>query len=327
MRLEDLDARTFSPRVVLLQTESTKLWMFVQDKLRRYLSTRQESMVDIKKAPDLKSVRQVMTVSPPFSRGWLVQLEAVDRERQDLVNADLFKLIKDSASCLFFIRCEKYAVYKKIKDGLEGLDDVYDMYAPFLRRPDVLYLYDAFVPESKRLKGQLFDYVVQGYSADIDSLFDIFMNLASGVKYQTRADIVDRHGIGGLSVDSFLFSLCNPVGNGIKKVVSNRCRAVVELGGSIGFQTLYNYMCTSLKSIIELKVLLISGKVYKSVSNLPECYNESRLARYQRHIWRLNEIPLSEFLRIRQVLGDRPWGNGTDAMNFVYGYYNLKARY
>ena len=79
-------------------------------------------------------------------------------------------------------------------------------------------------------------------------------------------------------------------------------------------------MHKSLRTLCELKQLMIAGVVYKSVHNLPDSYNEKDIAKYQKYIWRLREIPLSKLLRIINCMGSQ-WQNELDFVQFIYRYY------
>lgn len=326
MQISILDRANIRPSVVLLQTPSTHLNMFIEDKLKRQCGARSESILAIRSKADIKTVKAFNTLYPPVGDRWFVQIDL-----DEFNDKDIIKLIGSSSTCLYFITCSKYIQFKNMKDALkkQGVSDVYDFYINFLGRSDFLYLYDAFVPEDKRLNKQLFDFVKQGYSGDIDTVFKLWLELANGTKFTTRKAITDFCGLGGLTVESIIFSLLKDISGsdkGLKKVMNNRIRACTELATSLGYSSLYNFMCKSLYNMIQLKCLMISGKVYKTVMNLPECYDEKSLARYQRYIWRLKQIPLSRLLLLRQMLGYKRWNSELDIFQFIYSYYNNIAK-
>lgn len=321
MYLRDLDNRDFT--VCLLQTSSPKMETFIKDKVKRKYHGRQDTIIDVEKTTDLKDVRGVLGIVPPFSEKWVVNVKVESVDRKQLVNT-----IKSSTTCVFFCTVSKYKNYKEFKDSLKGVDVVFDYYMNYLRRLDVIYLYDCFVPKERRFTKMLFDYVVQSYSGDIDSIFDIFLALGSGKELKTRGDIAKIGGIGGLTIESFIFSLLKEpptTVKGLKRVMKNRITAGKELGQLYGFSKFYSYMNRSLMTMIELKMLLLSGEVYKSVKSLPDGYDEKRIARYQKYIWRLKSIPLRNLLVLRETMGSRRWSDDTGFLSFYYklvrGYY------
>ena len=320
MRLQDLDSKNANPTVVLLQTPSTQLSIFLYDKLKLRFHCNSDSIVSVESKSDVKKIRDVSTTSPPFGDKWLIQVNL------DKVNdKELVKAIHDSSTCIFFCTCSKYKTFKQFKDSVKDVNGVYDYYVTYIRRPDLLYLYDALVPEDNKLSKQLFDYVAQSYSSDIDAIFDLLLALNKGDSFESRKDIAELCGLGNNSVESFLLSLMKPMSEtekGTHTVIKNRAKMGADLGATIGWSSFYNFFNSSLDSFIQLKVLVISGVVYKQVRDLPDSYDEQKLSKYNKYLWRLKEVPLSRFLRMKQVLleGGR-WNKPADFLRFLYCYY------
>ena len=314
MLLRNLDDNNISCNVVILQTSSDKLRMFVQDKIKRKFKCNVDTIISCSSKKDYKQLKDVINVIPPFSDKWYIDVDLDSCNDKDFVN-----LVKDSTTCVFFCNVKKYGTYKKFKQEIKQVSGVFD----YLRRNDFIYLYDCFVPEDKRLQKALFDYVVQSYSGDIESVFDLFLELANGREVKTRKDISDICGLGGNSVESFIVSMLKQpptTEKGLNKVLKNRVRAGTELAESYGYSSFYNRLRKTLMCFIQLKELLISGVVYKQIHKLPDCYDERTLSRYQRYIWRLKEIPLSRILRLYSSLGNSVWRSDIDFLNFLYSY-------
>ena len=325
MRLQDLDSKNANPNVVILQTPSTQLSIFLYDKLKLKFHCNSDSIINVETKSDVKKVRDVLTTTPPFGDKWLINVNL------DRVNdKDLVKAVHDSITCLFFCTCSKYKIFKQFKDSVKDVNGLYDYYITYIRRPDLLYLYDALVPEDNKLNKQLFDYVAQSYSSDIDAVFDLFLALNKGDKFESRKDIAELCGLGNNSVESFLLSLMKPASNtekGINTVIKNRAKMGADLGATIGWSSFYNFFNSSLDCFIQLKVLTISGVVYKQVRDLPEAYDEQKLSKYNKYLWRLKEVPLSRFLRMKQFLLDGGrWNKPADFLQFLYCYYTESVK-
>jgi hypothetical protein len=323
VRLSDLDSKNLNINVVLLQTPSTKLTMFLQDKVKRKYKCKNDSIIDIGVKSDYKKVKEVLGTTPPFSDKWYV---SVDLDKT--MDKELIELVKQSYTCVFFCTCSKYKTFKQFKEGLKDMTGVFDFYINYLRRPDFLYLYDAFTLSDNKLNKQLFDYAVQSYSGDIEAVFELLIHLNQGEKFENRKEIAEICGLGSLSIESYIFTLLKELSGsdkGLATVIKNRVKAGVELGEAIGFSSMYNFMSRSLLLFCELKMLVMSGIVYKTVRNLPDTFDEKALSRYQKYIWRLKEIPLSDLLRLRQCMGKKAWRSELDFLNFIYRYYNMKA--
>ena len=132
--------------------------------------------------------------------------------------------------------------------------------------------------------------------------------------------------------------------NGFKRVFKQRVKTAFDLLNSTTFAAdtskvkdmsgatesnakpskLYAYINNNLMNFIALKMLIISGKVYKSIpTEIIELYNVTyglHIDKYQRFIWRLNQIPLSKFLLLKQCMG-KVWRDDLDILKFLYRYY------
>lgn len=323
MRLSDIDSDTLGISVAIVQTPSSKMLMYLQDKLKAKYNCRSESVIDIENKTDYKKIKAVLGVFPPFAEKWFVQVN-LDKFR----DKELIGLIKQSTTCLFFCTCSKYKTFKDFKEALKGVEGVCDFYITTLRRVDFVYLYDGFTGNGNKLTKQLFDYVFKSYMTDVEAVFTLLLQLAQGTKIENRKDITEICGLGGLSVESYIFDLLKDLSGsdkGLLTVIKNRTKAGVDLCNSVGLRSMYNFMNRSIGLLCELKMLMISGVVYKSVRNLPDTFDEAALVRYQKYIWRLKEIPLSSFLRLRQCIGETPWKTELDFLGFIYKYYTEKS--
>lgn len=324
MLLRNIAEKNIDCNVLILQTSSDKLKLFIEDILKRKYSCNADSILSCSGKKDYKQLKGIINVVPPFSAKWFVSVNLDTCNDKDFIS-----LVKDSTTCLFFCTVSKYSTFKRFKEEIKGVSGVYDYYLTYLKKNDFVFLYDSFVSEDKRLPKVLFDYVVQSYSSDIEAVFDLFLALSEGKEIKSRKDIADICGLGGNSTESFILSMLKPppsTEKGLKKVMQNRIRAGYELAESYGYSSFYNRLRSTLISFIHLKELLISGVVYKQVYRLPECYDENKLSKYQRYIWRLKEIPLSRILRLYSALGKTTWRSDTEFLNFVYNFIYVEEK-
>lgn len=323
MKLADLDAATLDISVVLVQTPSSKMLMFLQDKIKAKYGCRSDAVIDIENKTDYKKVKAVLGVYPPFAERWYVSVN-LDK----FFDKELISLVKQSTTCVFFCTCSKYKTFKNFKEAVKGVDGVFDFYINSLRRADFVYLYDILTRSDNKLTKQLFDYVFKSYMGDVEAVFDLLLQLNQGTKVESRKDITEICGLGGLSVESYIFDLLKDLSGsarGLETVIKNRVKAGSDLCDSVGIRSMYNFMSRSIGLLCELKMLMISGVVYKSVRHLPDSFDEQALARYQKYIWRLRMIPMSKLLQLRQSVGETPWKTELDFLGFIYRYYSERA--
>lgn len=274
---------------------------------------------------DLKQVRNLLGVSTPSGGTWFIYVN-LDTFKE---TKDLIKIINESTTCLFFMICSKYSTFKTIKTGIDKSKSVFDFYITYLAKSDLLYLYDTITTSDNKLSHELYTYVSKSYTGDIEAVIDLFLKLNSGVKIKSRKDISDICGIGGNSTESFIFSLLTPLSGsdkGLKRVMKNRLVAGIDLCNTLGVKRFYTYINKAITSFILIKQLLISGAIYKSIRNLPDTYDEKALSRYNKFLWKIRLIPMSDLLRIKQCLGDKSWTSEMDFLRFLYKYYNIEAK-
>lgn len=324
MNIRELDRKNNEElKVVLIQTNSVKLGMFLEDKVKRSYGCVSDTSFEPTKR-SLREIKDIYQVLPPVGERWYVQIDL------DILDAkDILPIIKDSQSCIFVCRTNKYINYKRFKEKFENKEELYDFYINYLRLEDFSYLYDVYVPEAYRLKKNLYDFVQKGYRGDIEDLLTLFEHLASGGEIKSRKDIIAISGIGGLSVDAYSFSLMRELSGsdkGLKLVVKNRLREGAELAGNMGYSKFYNYLHSCVFNLIRLKTLMMDGTVYKEVRKLPEFYDDSRIARYSRYIYKLREIPLSDLIILNSFLESYRWHSEEMFIRFIYEYYSDKAK-
>lgn len=320
MYLQEIDRELDRTSVVLLQTPSDVLKMFLQDKIKAQLNSTQESILVVDSKKTLREAGNLSGMIPFDAKRWLFVLD-LDKIG---VNSDLQEVIYNNSTGLFLCTTDKYSTYKRFKEMCKVLDKMLDFYITYLKRMDFYYLYYAIVPKESMLPKALSDFVQKGYSNDISTVINFFMELNRGTKFDSKKSIIDFCGQSGNTVDNLLFSLLEmqfKTERGIKSVIGNRLKAGYELAQSIGWRKLRNYLYSSLNAVMDIKGLYISGVIYKRIENLPDNFNEKKLSKYQRLFHKIKEVPFSDMVRLRIALyecGD--WNNEADYLRFIYRY-------
>lgn len=320
MYLQDLDRDLDRTSVVLIQTPSDVLKMFLQDKIKAQLNSTQESVLVVDNKKTLKEAQNLSGMIPFDAKKWLflVNLDKVG------VNADLREFVYNNSTGLLFCTTDKYSNYKKFKDMCKAIDNMIDLYITFLKRMDFFYLYYALVPQDNQLPKALSEFILKGYANDINTVMNLLMELNRGTKFESKKSIVDYCGQSGNTVDNLLFSLLGmhfKTERGIKNVIGNRLKSGYELAQSIGWHNLRTYLYSALNAVMDIKGLYIEGTIYKRIENLPDNFNEKKLSRYQRFLWKIKEVPFSDMVRLRVALyecGD--WSDESDYLRFLYRY-------
>lgn len=329
MLLSNLDNSKGKFKVFLLQTPSDKLRLYLYDRIKVDYNCNKDTIIELKDKKDFKRVKEVAFIDSFMSDKWLVtcNLKNVSSFMKEFV-----ELIFESTTIIFFCTADNYKTFRNFTLALKnkGVSEVYQYYLTSLRSADFSYLYNKHVQKNNKLTKQLYDFVYQGYNSSISSLMDLFEELKRGTEFQSRKDISEVCGVGGNSVESFIFSMLKDPPStevGMKTVLRNRLKAGLDLASIYGYNRFQNYLSSCLSSLIDLKVLLISGEIYKKVINLPDGYNESKLVKYQRFLWRIKPIPMTRFLRLATFLEGEKWSCELNLMKFIYSYLLDAIRY
>lgn len=319
MNLADLDKVRGQYKVILLQSPSSVLNMWLNDKIRFELGSNQDTIYDVKAKNDVRGIKVFQNTEPYMSRKWLVNVELKSVGTKDLV-----EVIKTSTTVVFFCVAENYRTYKNFKEALKGVDFVYDFYLTRLRKDDFLYLYRKYTAEGNTLTKKMYDYVYQSYSNDVEACMDLFKALQSGQTIETRKDVADICGVGKNSIESFVLSLLSDPPStvkGLKTVMGNRMKAGVELAEIYKWRSFYNLVNSCVDCFIDIKMLRISGAIYKRIDRLPEGYDEKKLSRYQRYLWKIHQLPMSMLLTLKTHLMRGQWLSELEFLRFLYGYW------
>lgn len=329
MKLSMLDKAIMHNRVLIFQTSSVSMNMFVMDRIKSLLRCNQDTIRDISDKKAFKDVKEIYNVEPYLSDRWLVtvHLDKFKGKYQEIIN-----LILDSTTVLFVCVADKYPVFKGFRDALNRakIQQYCELYLTYMRSDDFHYLYRTIVPEKNRMPKSIADFVCQSYGADIDAEFELFRQLKEGTKVTSRKAVSDICGIGGNSIDSFVMSLLKEppkTAKGASTVIKNRLRAGEDLAQVYGYKKFHAYLSSCIKQLMDLKMLIMSGVVYNHIPELPKAYDEQKLMRYQRYIWRVRKLPFSRLIRLKSFVGDTVWRSNIDLFGCVYGYYKDLIQY
>lgn len=325
MLIQDIGGYGNEPDVIITAIKSDKLLTFLEQQVKELYSVSVDEYFELRTNYDLQQVRDNLGLYPPFAKKWLyiVNLEVFNSK-------ELISLIKKSTTCCFLCYTSRYKDYKLFLDGFNNTSLlVADLYLSVLRRRDLLYVYDKFVTKEQRLSQNLFSYVANAYSSDVDAIFDLFEAIASGKKINDRKDIAEICGIGGLSTDNFLFSLLTDVSKsekGVKTSIKNRIKMGVELCNILTPFTLYNYVKKGVKCLVQIKTLIISGDIYKTISEVPDGYELSDLKHYQKYMDKIETLETSRILILYAFLREKKWTTSVDMVEFMYKYYTYLCK-
>lgn len=329
LKLSMLERSIQSNKVLILQTSSNNMNIFVMDSIKKQLRCNQDTMRTVVSKKDIKAIKEIYNVEPYLSDRWLVTIQL---DKFSGGYKEIIEMITDSTTVMFVCVADRYPVFKGFRDALNRakMQQFCELYLTYMRSDDFHYLYRTLVPEDKRMPKTIADFVCQSYGADIDAEFELFRELQSGTVVKTRKTVSEICGIGGNSIESFVMSLLKDpprTAKGATIVIKNRLQAGEDLAQVYGYRKFYNFLSSCVKQLMDLKMLILAGVVYNRIPELPSCYDDKKIMRYQRFLWRVRKIPLSRLVRLKTFIGDEQWISRMDLQRFVYTFYKDLIQY
>lgn len=301
--------------IVLLQTSSGKADIYVYDSLKQYCSATVESVYNIENKKSFLEMVELSSMQPYLSNKWLFVIQ-YNKQTKGLCKTH--RGVFNSDSSCFLIKVKNYKDFKEVKALFPTCND---LYLSVIRKPEVMYILNGF-----KLSQKVIDFVASTYSTDVDKVFELKEKLTQGSEAEKPRDVVRLIGSSGGSVSKFALSLLsNPptTERGFKQVLHNRLQTAKDLVDTYDVRTLRNFLSASVKDILDIKTLYTQGIIFKTIRNLPECYDEKRLSKYNYCLERIStQIPMGRIVRLYCLLQEEKlWSSEKDMLDFIYKYY------
>lgn len=300
--------------VHLITTNSSMAEMYVYDVLKKSCNATLESVYEINKRSEFQAMIEIINMQPYMADKWLFILE------YDKVKALIKQYIHifDIDSACFLVKCKKYADFKEFKDMYKKVND---LYLSVIRSGDVQFLLKDF-----QLSPNMVDFIGKSYYRDPEKIFILIKELKNGLELKSSKDVVKVCGASSSSVVSFTFLMLNKppeTKKGLSKVLKKRIQVANDLIAAYGISSFKNFLTASVKDILDIKTLYMEGIIYKTIRDLPDCYDEKKLSRYNIYLNKiLFEIPYDMVLNLYFALKKSgKWYNKLSMIEFIYDYY------
>lgn len=297
----------------ILYTSSGMADMYIYDTLKSKCDATVESVFEVTNKKSFDEMSELVNFEPFLSSKWLFVIDYSKIKKYLAQKKGIF----ESETSEFLIRVSKYSDFKEVK-GLVGLCN--DIYLSYMKFDDMSYLLGDY-----KIPSKLFSFVYKSYSSDPEQIFVLLRELKAGFKIDTRKQITELCGVSTGSINSFAISLLGEPpkkGRGEKMVIRNRVNSANELIEVYGYSTFKNFLTSSVKDILDIKTLYLTGAIYDRIIDLPKGYDEKRLSRFRNYLDTIVSIPYQRILRLYLMLKNYGrWSKNIDMVNFVYQYY------
>lgn len=312
--LKDLVDKTLNYHTVMC--DSGKLDLLVYNLLKQACNGNKDTIFYVNKKSDVEEMLDLSLIMPYSADQWLfiVSYNKVKRHRRKLIEFIKAKTVSSKVLVSF----DKYADFKKFNDDLGAL--VNSMYLKTLRKDDMAFLF-----RDTKLGKDLKEFIFYSYRSEVEKVMSVLEYIKDGHSVKTRKDITELVGVSTGSIQHFLFQLLGKPPKTEKsreRIIKNRSYILSELAKVYGVRGIKTILTNSVKDILDIKTLYLSGVVYKSLTNIPEGYDSKRLLRYRVFFGKIVDIEYSRILELYLLLyNEGAWSNELDLYKFLYIYY------
>lgn len=307
--LSDKDKNTF-----LLLTSSNLAEIYVYDSLKKRCNATLESVYDINTLNSYKNMLELINVQPNLADEWLFVI-SYDKVKNNIKKSLGIFQAKTSA---FLIKVKNYKEFKEVKElgiPLTGL------YLDTIRRNDVADLLNEFT-----LSKKVVDFIAYSYYKEPEKVFTIYNELKNGAVIDTTKDVVKLCGESQGSIQTFVIQLLEDSPKSmmfLKRNFKKRVNSVYTLCDTFGSKTAFNFIKSIVKDILYIKMLYLEGVVYDKIRDIPECFDEKKLSRYNSCLNIItNDISYDKILYLYNKLNETGnWYKIQDGVLFLYNYY------
>ena len=299
-----------------MMQDSGKLDLFVYNMLKKATSGNKDTVIYVNKKSDVEEMSELSLVMPMNADQWLfiINYDKVKRHRRKII-----ELIKQkNPSSKYLVSFEKYIDFKRFNDDLGSM--VNSMYLKNLNQKDARFLFRKY-----KFDKDLFQFIFYSYRSEVEKMMTLLSFLDMGQTVRSRKDVTDLVGVSTGSIQHFIFQLLGKKPLSLKSqgiIVKNRTITISELAKVYGVRQLKGIITNSVKDILDIKSLNLTGVLYKSIGKIPEGYDSTRLLKYKPFYAKILDVPYIRILDLYLLLyNERSWNSELDMYRFIYTYY------
>lgn len=286
---------------------------------------------NIEKQSQVKENIAMVSSVPLEGERWLLIVD-VDK----LGVSEAIKVLDNTISTAIVLYVtHNYQSYKKLIDSTSFKQQASTNYAKQIylgRLTDAAIdtLYNFYLMGMKKpLDSKLMTYVKKNYKYNVDLVCELFLGIKNGNVPKTEKDIIEMVGVGGNTPQALTVSLLTTTtktSRGKKAFLKKNLALFEDLSIKYTYDVAYGYMISTLKGIIDIKQLQISGKYNDFYKDIPDSFDEkrkkriNRLGRFEYII--LNKITLRRTLVLLQCMQSKDYDKKQVILEGIYKYVN-----
>ena len=228
-----------------------------------------------------------------------------------------------------------YQSYKKLIDSVSfkqqlSTNFAKQIYLGKLTDAAIDTLYDFYLMGMKKtLDSKLMVYIKKNYKYNVDLVCELFLGIKNGNVPKSEKEIIEMVGVGGNTPQALTISLLTTstkTDRGKKAFLKKNIGLFEDLSVKYTYEIAYGYMISTLRGIVDIKQLQISGRYNDFYKDIPDTFDErrkqriNRLKRFEYII--LNKITLRRTLVLLQCMQSKDYDKKQVILEGIYKYVN-----
>jgi len=298
----------------LLLTSSNLADIYVYDTLKLYCNAKRDSIYEIDNQRSFKNMLELVNMQPNLADRWLFIINYSKVKSLLKNNISFFS----SDTSVFLVKADNYSSFKEFKEFKLSVND---LYLESIKRQEVMDLLRDF-----EISYSLKEYVASSYFKDPDKVFLLSNELRNGAIINSPKDIINLCGESMGSIQRFTMQLLvdEPKSERfLRRSYKKRVLSLSNICDSFGSRKAYNFLRSSVKDILHIKMLYLQGTIYDRISYLPDCFDEKKLSRYSFYLKTIAErVSYNRIICLYNTLNlYGSWNGVQDGILFLYKYY------
>ena len=301
-------------QVHLLLSSSNLVEIYVYDTLKERCKATLESIMDVNSSSTFKAMLELVNIQPNIADKCVFVIDIKKVRGKIKRTLGIFQ----SETSIFLLKVDTYKDFKDAKDlGI----DINDLYLETIRKQEVQNLLRGY-----KIAPKIVDFVASSYYRDPEKVFVLRKELDNGADINSPKDVTELCGESLGSIQKFTMQLLTDAPKTemfLKRSYKRRVVTLCDLCDTFGSSTAYNYIKATVKDILYIKMLYMEGTIYNRIRELPECFDEKKLSRYNHSLRDIEvELQYSKILHLYNVMGSTGrWRSQQDGVLFLYQYY------
>ena len=301
--------------VHILYTTSSRMELYVYDKLKELCQATLDSVIEVNSNSSYKEMMELIQLQPFMAAKWLFVID-YKKMRKSL---EKDKGVFNEDSSVFLVKVSSYKEFKEFRSLLRV--DYNELYLQSLTYKDVVWLLS-----KTGLDSTLVDFVAKTYRTVPEKILTLIEHINNGEEVSDRKAIISICGNITSSMISYALYLLNSTAKTVQGIKLSMRKAAQEGSlqiQSIGIRQFRGYLLGAVRDILAIKEMYLSGDIYNKIRDIPECFDEKRLSRYNYYLENIKSININRIVSLYvSILMTGRWYTEFDFLEFLYRYYN-----